>query len=159
MKKMDAPHDMQIGARFETKKHGFVTVVEYYNTHTVIVAFENTGNIRSITAAKLRSGQVSDRSVPPQSVMVGEKIESVKHGILTIVQVESENIVVLENSEGQEVRLIMAAVQKLRDNSETEEETQDSVKVPKSLSALTKRSKKTKDVNSLLKKMLSDYGK
>lgn len=159
MKKMDAPHDMQIGARFETKKHGFVTVVEYYNTHTVIVAFENTGNIRSITAAKLRSGQVSDRSVPPQSVMVGEKIESVKYGILTIVQVESENIVVLENSEGQEVRLIMAAVQKLRDNSETEEETQDSVKVPKSLSALTKRSKKTKDVNSLLKKMLSDYGK
>lgn len=159
MKKMDAPHDMQIGARFATKKHGYVTVVEYYNTHTVIVAFENTGNIRSITAAKLRNGQVSDRSVPPQSAMVGEKIESLKHGTLTIIQVESENIVVLENSEGQEVRLLMAAVQKLRDNLDTEEETQDSVKLPTSLSALTKRSKKTKDVNSLLKKMLSDYGK
>lgn len=36
MKKMEAPHDMQVGARFETKKHGCVTVVEYYNTHTVI---------------------------------------------------------------------------------------------------------------------------
>ncbi|MDK9759319.1 hypothetical protein KIV40_29280, partial [Vibrio sp. D173a] len=64
---MDAPLDMQIGARFDTKKHGYVTVIEYYNTHTVIVAFENTGNIRAITAAKLRSGQLSDRSVPPQS--------------------------------------------------------------------------------------------
>ena len=72
MKKLDAPLDMQIGTRFETKKHGYVTVVEYYNTHTVIVAFENTGNIRSITAAKLRSGQLTDRSVPAQSFMVGE---------------------------------------------------------------------------------------
>lgn len=160
MKKMDAPHDMRIGARFETKKHGYVTVVEYYNTHTVIVAFENTGNIRSITAAKLRKGLVSDRSVPPQSSMVGEKIDSEKYGTLTIVQVESDNIVVLENSAGDEIRLIMAAVQKLRDSSETTADSDhDSMKIPTSLSALTKRSKKTKDVNSLLKKMLSDYGK
>lgn len=159
IKKMDAPHDMQIGARFETQKHGYVTVVEYYNTHTVIVAFENTGNIRSITAAKLRSGQVLDRSVPPQSSMVGEKIESVKHGTLTIVQVESENIVVLENDKGEQVRMIMAAVQKLRDSGDAVNADQQSVKLPTSLTALTKRSKKTKDVNSLLKKMLSDYGK
>ncbi|MDE1254291.1 hypothetical protein L9W76_14115, partial [Vibrio aestuarianus] len=115
MKKMAAPLDMQIGARFETKKHGYVTVVEYYNTHTVIVAFENTGNIRSITAAKLRSGQLTDRSVPPQSLMVGEKVESVKHGLLTITQVESENIVVLENEYGEEIRMLLPAVQKLRD--------------------------------------------
>lgn len=159
MKKMDAPHDMQIGARFETQKHGYVTVVEYYNTYTVIVAFENTGNIRSITAAKLRSGQVYDRTVPPQSLLVGQKVDSAKHGTLTIVQVESENIVVLEDSEGVEVRMIMATVQKLRENNEAEMETQESVKVPTSLTALTKRSKKTKDINSLLKKMLSDYGK
>ncbi|MGO1297967.1 MAG: hypothetical protein ACTMIA_11760, partial [Vibrio sp.] len=65
MKKLDAPHDMNVGARFETKKHGSVTVVEYYNTYTVIVVFENTGNIRATTATKLRSGQVQDRSVPP----------------------------------------------------------------------------------------------
>ncbi|WP_174890987.1 hypothetical protein [Vibrio nigripulchritudo] len=159
MKKMEAPHDMQIGARFETKKHGYVTVVEYYNTHTVIVAFENTGNIRAITAAKLRGGQVSDRSVPPQSLMVGEKVESVKYGTLTITQVESENIVVLEKVDGEEVRMIMAAVQKLRDRNDLEEESLDEVQAPTSLSALTKRNKKTKDVNSLLKKMLNDYGK
>lgn len=159
IKKMDAPHDMQIGARFKTQKHGYVNVVEYYNTHTVIVAFENTGNIRSTTAAKLRSGQVYDRAVPPQSSMVGEKLESAKHGTLTIVQVESDNIVVLENSAGEEIRMIMASVQKLRDSREPEDETQEVVKVPTSLTALTKRSKKTKDVNSLLKKMLSDYGK
>tara|TARA_Y100001956_G_scaffold78106_1_gene89385 strand:- start:715 stop:1197 length:483 start_codon:yes stop_codon:yes gene_type:complete len=158
IKKQEAPHDMQIGARFETKKHGYVTVIEYYNTHTVIVAFENTGNIRSITAAKLRSGQVSDRSVPPQSSMVGERVESVKHGILTIIQVESENIVVLENEYGEEIRMLLPAVQKLRDR--VEEETECSKpEMPTSLSALTKRNKKTKDVNSLLKKMLTDYGK
>jgi len=159
IKKLEAPHDMQIGARFETKKHGYVTVIEYYNTHTVIVAFENTGNIRSITAAKLRSGQVSDRSVPPQSSMVGEKVESIKHGILTIIQVESENIVVLENEEGEEIRMLLPAVQKLKDKVDELESEKEAPELPTSLSALTKRNKKTKDVNSLLKKMLTDYGK
>ncbi|NOH79202.1 hypothetical protein F0231_05545 [Vibrio sp. RE86] len=158
IKKQEAPHDMQIGARFETKKHGYVQVIEYYNTHTVIVAFENTGNIRAITAAKLRSGQVPDRSVPPQSSMVGEKVESLKHGILTIMQVESENIVVLENEAGEEIRMLLPAVQKLRDRIEDETEV-PKPEMPTSLSALTKRNKKTKDVNSLLKKMLTDYGK
>ncbi|WP_038226256.1 hypothetical protein [Vibrio sp. ER1A] len=159
IKKMDAPSDMQIGARFETKKHGYVTVVEYYNTHTVIVAFENTGNIRSITAAKLRSGQLTDRSVPVQSSMVGETIQSPNHGLLTIIQVESDNIVVLENELGDEVRMLLPAVQKLRDKAEDTVEDSDKPQLPTSLSALTKRNKKTKDVNKLLKKMLTDYGK
>ncbi|MCY9871045.1 hypothetical protein [Vibrio barjaei] len=159
IKKMDAPLDMQIGARFETKKHGYVTVVEYYNTHTVIVAFENTGNIRSITAAKLRSGQLTDRSVPVQSSMVGETIQSPNHGLLTIIQVESDNIVVLENELGDEVRILLPAVQKLRDKAEEMVEDSDKPQLPTSLSALTKRNKKTKDVNKLLKKMLTDYGK
>ncbi len=114
---MDAPLDMQNGARFKTKKHGYVTVIEYYNTHTVIVAFENTGNIRAISAAKLRSGQLADRSVPPESIMVGEKVESVKHGILTIVQVESENIVLLTTESGEEVRMLLPAVQKNENQS------------------------------------------
>ncbi len=156
---MDAPLDMQIGARFETKKHGYVTVVEYYNTHTVIVAFENTGNIRSITAAKIRSGQLTDRSVPVQSSMVGETIQSPNHGLLTIIQVESDNIVVLENSIGDEVRMLLPAVQKLRDKHDESIEDSDEPQLPTSLSALTKRNKKTKDVNKLLKKMLTDYGK
>ncbi|WP_171393217.1 hypothetical protein [Vibrio mediterranei] len=156
---MDAPLDMQIGARFETKKHGYVTVVEYYNTHTVIVAFENTGNIRSITAAKLRSGQLTDRSVPVQSSMVGETIQSPNHGLLTIIQVESDNIVVLENELGDEVRMLLPAVKKLRDKAEDTIEDSDKPQLPTSLSALTKRNKKTKDVNKLLKKMLTDYGK
>lgn len=159
IKKMDAPLDMQIGARFETKKHGYVSVVEYYNTHTVIVAFENTGNIRSITAAKLRSGQLTDRSVPVQSSLVGETVQSPKHGILTITQVESENIVVLHKEDGEEIRMLLPAVQKLKDKTEENEENPTEVQMPTSLSALTKRNKKTKDVNSLLKKMLTDYGK
>jgi len=159
IKKMDAPLDMQIGARFETKKHGYVSVVEYYNTHTVIVAFENTGNIRSITAAKLRSGQLTDRSVPVQSSLVGETVHSPKHGILTITQVESENIVVLHKEDGEEIRMLLPAVQKLKDRTDETEENTTEVQMPTSLSALTKRNKKTKDVNSLLKKMLTDYGK
>lgn len=156
MKKLDAPHDMHIGAKFETNKHGRVTVVEYYNTYTVIVAFENTGTIRATTAAKLRSGHVLDRSVAPQSLMVGETVESVKYGTLTIVQVEPENIVVLEDSDGEEIRMIMASVQKLRSHN-----TPDPAEgnTPTSLDALTKRGKKTKDINRLFKKMLSDYGK
>lgn len=102
----------KMGRDLKQKKHGYVTVIEYYNTHTVIVAFENTGNIRAISAAKLRSGQLADRSVPPESIMVGEKVESVKHGILTIVQVESENIVLLTTESGEEVRMLLPAVQK-----------------------------------------------
>ncbi|WP_394135611.1 hypothetical protein [Aliivibrio fischeri] len=156
---MDAPLDMQNGARFKTRKHGYVTVIEYYNTHTVIVAFENTGNIRAISAAKLRSGQLADRSVPPESIMVGEKVESVKHGILTIVQVESENIVLLTTESGEEVRMLLPAVQKMKIKAEEPTNTKEEPELPTSLSALTKRNKKTKDVNNLLKKMLTDYGK
>ncbi|WP_375750517.1 hypothetical protein [Vibrio sp. HN007] len=162
IKKMDPPHDMQIGTKFNTKRHGYVTVIEYYNTHTVIVAFENTGNIRSITAAKLRSGQLTDRSVPPQSLLIGQKVDSDKHGALTIIKVESENIVVLENEYGEEVRLLLATVQKLIDKTESSEQVDEdktSPELPTSLSALTKRNKKTRDVNSLLRKMLNDYGK
>ncbi|MGR6831983.1 hypothetical protein [Aliivibrio wodanis] len=156
---MDAPLDMQNGARFKTKKHGYVIVIEYYNTHTVIVAFENTGNVRAISAAKLRSGQLADRSVPPESIMVGEKIESVKHGLLTIVQVESENIVLLTDEKGDEVRMLLPAVQKMKLKAGEGEIQKEEPKMPMSLSALTKRNKKTKDVNNLLKKMLTDYGK
>lgn len=159
MKKMDAPHDMKIGAKFKTNRHGYVTVVEYYNTHTVIVAFENTGNIRAISASKLRVGQLTDRTVAPDSIMVGEQVESVKHGLLTITQVESENIVVLVNSENVEIRMLLPAVQKMKDKIDDDDsESTDSV-LPTSLSQLTKRNKKTKDVNSMLKKMLTDYGK
>lgn len=164
IKKMDAPHDMQIGARFKTKKHGYVSVIEYYNTYTVIVAFENTGNIRSITAAKLRSGQLTDRSVPPQSQLIGQKIESEIHGLLTITEVESD-IVVLINSDGEEVRLLLSTVQNLLDKTETPESSEkidkegQALELPTSLSELTKRNKKTRDVNSLLRKILNDYGK
>ncbi|SBS60988.1 hypothetical protein VAT7223_00450 [Vibrio atlanticus] len=159
MKKMEAPHDMNNGARFKTNRHGYVKVVEYYNTYTVIVAFENTGNIRAISAAKLRTGQLTDRSVAPESIMIGEKVESVKHGILTITQVESENIVVLTNINNEEIRMLLPAVQKMKDK--TEEIDGENVTSPKptSLSQLTKRNKKTKDVNSMLKKMLTDYGR
>ena len=158
-KKMDAPLDMQNGARFKTKKHGYVTVIEYYNTHTVIVAFENTGNVRAISAAKLRSGQLADRSVPPESIMVGEKIESVKHGLLTIVQVESENIVLLTNEKGEEVRMLLPAVQKMKLKAGEGEIQKEEPKMPMSLSALTKCNNKPKDVNNLLKGMLTVYGK
>lgn len=159
IKKMDAPKDMQIGARYETKKHGFVSVIEYYNTHTVIVAFENTGNIRSITAAKLRSGQLTDRSVPVQSSLVGKKYKSVKHGILTVTKVESENIVVLQGEIGEEIRILLPAMQKLKEYAEDNNTQKPELELPISLSALTKRNKKTKDVNSLLKKIITDYGK
>lgn len=159
MKKMEAPHDMNIGARFKTNRHGYVTVVEYYNTHTVIVAFENTGNIRAISAAKLRIGQLTDRSVAPESIMIGEKVESVKHGILTITQVESENIVVLTNANNEEIRMLLPAVQKMKDKTEDVDNENVASPKPTSLSQLTKRNKKTKDVNSMLKKMLTDYGR
>ncbi|HBV77414.1 MULTISPECIES: hypothetical protein [Vibrio] len=157
-KKMEAPKDMQIGSIFETKRHGSVAVIEYYNTHTVIISFENTGNIRCTTAAKLRNGQVTDRSVPAQSSMVGKQFESLKHGLLTVKQVDSGSIVVLEDENGAEVRLILAAVQKLRERVEEDSDTNEELELPTSLSALTKRNKKTKDVNSLLKKMITDYG-
>ncbi|MGF1694759.1 hypothetical protein L4C54_03675 [Vibrio lamellibrachiae] len=156
---MEAPHDMKIGARFKTNRHGYVTVVEYYNTHTVIVTFDNTGNIRSISAAKLRIGQLTDRDVAPESIMIGEQVESVKHGLLTITQVESDNIVVLVNRENVEIRMLLPAVQKMKDKVEDEVSESVITPLPTSLSQLTKRNKKTKDVNSMLKKMLTDYGK
>lgn len=155
--KMEAPLDMQVGTKFETKKYGNVVVIEYYNTYTVIIAFENTGNIRSTTATKLRSGQIVDRSVLPQSIMIGKKIYSENHGVLTIINVESENIVMLESENGSEVRMLLPIVKKLLNNSE-EHVLQPPLVASTSLKQLAKRNKRTKDVNKLIKKMLNDYG-
>ncbi|MGF1756309.1 hypothetical protein L4C33_22325, partial [Vibrio makurazakiensis] len=68
--------------------------------------------------------------------------------------------VVLMNANNEEIRMLLPAVQKMKNKSEEEDEIGKSEKViPTSLSQLTKRSKKTKDVNSMLKKMLTEYGK
>jgi len=159
LKKQTPPSYLINGARFKTEKHGFVTVINYYNHYTVIVEFENTGNIRSTTSAKLRNGDVTDRSVPPDSMMVGKIVESAKYGSLTIKKFESENLVLLKTSEGNEVRMLLPALQKLidksnRDNTDLGREVKNVT-----LGDLTKRNKKTKDVNKMLRKMLKDYGK
>jgi hypothetical protein len=91
--------------------------------------------------------------------MVGEKIKSQKHGLLTIVQVESENIVLLINDSGEEVRLLLPTVQKMKLKANEDKIIKEESKEIISLSSLTKRNKKTKDINTLLKKMLTDYGK
>ena len=91
--------------------------------------------------------------------MIGEKVESVKHGILTITQVESENIVVLTNANNEEIRMLLPAVQKMKDKVEEIDNEKAETPKPTSLSQLTKRNKKTKDVNNMLKKMLTDYGR
>ncbi len=111
---METPVDMVIGTKFKTNRHGYATVLDYYNCYTVIVGFENTGNIRSISSTKLRSGQFVDRLVPPKSIIIGEKIQSIKYGVLTIRAIESENIVVLTNSDNKEIRLLLPSVQKMR---------------------------------------------
>ncbi|WP_293147766.1 hypothetical protein [Moritella sp.] len=156
MKKMAAPQDMYNGAKFKTNKYGYVNIVEYYNCHTVIVAFENTGNIRAISAAKLRSGNVPDRAIPPESIMVGERVQSIKHGWLTITKVESENIVLMTNAQNEEIRMLLPAVQKMKDKSAEIENRKSDTSSPTSLKDLTKR---TKSVNTMVKKMLTDYGK
>ncbi|WGW00181.1 hypothetical protein QF117_20240 [Vibrio sp. YMD68] len=159
-KKQDAPRDMQVGMNFDTTKHGLVTVIDYYNTHTVVVAFENTGNIRATTAAKLRRGDVVDRNVPAQSSMVGSKIMSSSHGELTIIKVEASNIVVLQSEDGEEIRMLMAKVKKFQETYAQlhNEASDDSENKPKSLDSLVKRSKKTKDVNKILNNILKNYG-
>ncbi|AZL87148.1 hypothetical protein EIJ81_21640 [Aliivibrio salmonicida] len=159
---MNAPLDMGNGAKFKTNKHGYVTVVDYYNCHTIIIAFDNTGNVRSISAAKLRSGLVTDRSVPPESMMVGEQFESAKHGLLTITHVESDNIVVLTTADGEELRMLLPAVQKMKDKLEQLNAARNTKKSPASLSDLTKRNKKTKEtkeINNMFNKILKDYAK
>lgn len=156
MKKIAAPLDMLNGSKFKTNKYGYVSIVEYYNCHTVIVAFENTGNIRAISAAKLRSGNVPDRNVPPESVLVGERVKSLKHGWLTITKVESENIVLMVNEQGEEIQMLLPAVQKMKNKLNEIEAMKSDVDKPMSLKDLTK---KNKNINSIVKKMLTDYGK
>lgn len=156
MKKIVAPLDMLNGTKFKTNKYGYVSVVEYYNCHTVIVTFENTGNIRSISAAKLRSGNVPDRAIPPESIMVGERVKSLKHGWLTITKVESENIIIMANEQNEEIRMLLPAVQKMKNKLNEIENIKSDTNKPISLKDLTK---KNKNVNTLVKKMLTDYGK
>lgn len=125
----------------------------------MIVEFENTGNIRATTSAKLRNGDVTDRSVPPDSMMVGKTVDSAKYGLLTIEKFESENLVLLKTVDNEEVRMLLPALQKLLDQPNKEKLELDEEKKPVTLGDLTKRNKKTKDVNKMLKKMLKDYGK
>ncbi|SEF40566.1 hypothetical protein [Vibrio hangzhouensis] len=159
MKKQTPPSYLAKGARFKTDKHGYVTVIDYYNHYTIIVEFENTGNIRATTSAKLRSGDVSDRSVPPDSMMVGKVVQSEKHGELTIDRFESDKLVLLRTAEGEEVRMLFPALQNLIDQQNNPSDTSEEEPKVTSLNDLTKRNKKTRDVNKLLKKMLRDYGK
>jgi hypothetical protein len=156
VKKIAAPLDMLNGTKFKTNKYGYVSVVEYYNCHTVIVTFANTGNIRSISAAKLRSGNVPDRAIPPESIMVGERVNSLKHGWLTITKVESENIIIMVNEQNEEIRMLLPAVQKMKNKLNEIENIKSDTNKPISLKDLTKRNK---NVNILVKKMLTDYGK
>ena len=156
MKKIAAPLDMLNGTKFKTNKYGYVNIVEYYNCHTVIVAFENTGNIRAVSAAKLRSGNVPDRAVPPESIMVGERVHSLKHGWLTIIKVESENIVIMVNEQNEEIRMLLPAVQKMKNKLNEIEDIKSQTNKPISLKDLTKRNK---NVTTLMKKLLTDYGK
>ncbi|MDM2743140.1 hypothetical protein OGY15_00450 [Citrobacter sp. Cu231] len=158
MKKLSAPHDLRPGAKIKTKKYGYVTVVDYYNCHTVIVAFDNTGNVRATSSVKLRAGELVDKDIPPESEMVGDKYESAKYGILEVVSVEADNIVVLRKEDGTEVRLLtvtLAKMQKMSDSSFAED-NKDIKSV--SLSSLAKTDKSSKEVNRLLKKMLKNYG-
>ena len=156
MKKIAAPLDMPNGTKFKTNRYGYVSIIEYYNCHTVIVAFENTGNIRAISAAKLRSGNVPDRAVPPESIMVGERVHSLKHGWLTITKVESENIVIMVNEQNKEVRMLLPAVQKMKNKLSDIENIKSATNKPISLKDLTKSNK---NVTTLMKKLLTDYGK
>ena len=156
MKKIAVPLDMHNGTKFRTNKYGYVSIVKYYNCHTVIVTFENTGNIRSISAAKIRSGNVPDRDVPPESILIGERVKSLKHGWLTITKVESENIVLMVNEQNEEIQMLLPAVQKMKNKINDIEAIKSKTNKPISLKDLTKRNK---NVNYIVKKMLDDYGK
>lgn len=156
MKRIATPLDMFNGSKFKTSKYGYVSIIEYYNCHTVIVAFENTGNIRSVSAAKLRSGNVPDRDIPPESILVGERVKSLKYGWLTITSVESENMVLMVNEQNEEIQMLLPAVQKMKNKYNEIEAINSDINKPISLKDLTKRNK---NVNAIMKKMLMDYGK
>lgn len=136
---MKAPLDMYIGNEFKTNKHGNVIIIDYYNCHTVIVAFKNTGNIRSISAAKLRRGKLSDCLISPESIMVGDEIQSIKHGLLTILAVESENMVVLTNRNNEEIRMLLPSVQKMKNKIDKLKKQTGEKITPTSLNQLIKK--------------------
>lgn len=152
-----APLDMQEGALFQTKSHGYAEVVKYYNTFTVIISFKNTGNIRAISASKLRSGNVSDRS-SPVSTLVGTSVKSSKHGNLTITEVNEDNIVTLTSEDGETVRMLLAKVRKLQDTVETLGMAKKSGNTKVSLADLAKKNRKPQSVKKAVDVMLTDYG-
>ncbi len=68
--------------------------------------------------------------------MIGEQVESVKHGILTITQVESENIVVLTNATMKKLEILLPAVQKMKDKVEDIDEDKLEASKPTTLSQI-----------------------
>lgn len=148
---------MQVGASFQTKNHGYAEVVKYYNTSTVIISFKNTGNIRAISAAKLRSGDVSDRS-SPISNLVGTRVKSSKHGNLTVSEVNEDNIVTLTSENGETVRMLLTKVRKLQDTVETLGKVKKSGGTKVSLADLAKKNRKPQSIKKAVDVMLTDYG-
>lgn len=152
-----APPDMQVGVLFQSKSHGYAEVVKYYNTSTVIISFKTTGNIRSISASKLRSGNVSDRS-SPISTLVGTRVKSSKHGDLVISEVNEDNIVTLTSGDGETVRMLLSKVRKLQNTVKSLSTVKKSGGTKVSLADLAKKNRKPQSIKKAVDVMLTDYG-
>lgn len=73
--------------------------------------------------------------------MVGKKVRSIKYGVLIIRATESENIIVLTNSDNEEIRLLLPSVQKLKAKGKELEIQTDEGAIPTSLIQFIKSNK------------------
>lgn len=58
------PKDIFKGATFDTKSSGKVIVINYISSKHVVVKFENTETIKSVSLRAMRSGSIKDRNYP-----------------------------------------------------------------------------------------------
>lgn len=80
------------GDVFKTRNDGNVIVVDYINSHKILVRFVNTGYETFVQSGSLRKGQVKDRS----SSQAGSVYKSNNHGEMKIIEYKTATDVTVE---------------------------------------------------------------
>ncbi|PQJ84253.1 hypothetical protein [Aliivibrio sifiae] len=74
----------------------------------------------------------------PLDMYIGNEFKTNKHELLTILAVESENMVVLTNHNNEEIRMLLPSVQKMKNKIDKLKKTGEKI-TPTSLNQLIKK--------------------
>lgn len=102
-------YDMTVGTTFQTNRSGKIEIMEYKNAHEVVVQFLDSGNLKTVRAHNIRTGNVFDRDdLAPASVAVGTVHPTTNHGNVEVIEYNGVHDVKIRFLETGEERSVLA---------------------------------------------------